>query len=61
MGPARFGSCRNWPNDHSVASAQSSVSRSGLGSCDRCHKLPSEYPIIFWTPREADGRLHGQK
>ena len=42
------------------------MSRSGLGSCDRRHKLPFECPIIFRTSREApapmpDGRLHDQK
>jgi hypothetical protein len=30
----------------------SSMSRFGLGSCDCRHKLPFEYPIIFWTPRD---------
>ena len=24
--------------------------RFGFGSCDRCHKLGSENPIIFWRP-----------
>jgi len=26
-----------------------SVPRFGFGSCDRRHKLPLEYPTIFWT------------
>src|SRR5262249_59318840 len=27
--------------------------RFGFGSCDRRHRLPFEYPIIFWTSSEV--------
>jgi hypothetical protein len=30
-----------------------SLPRFGLGRCDCRHKFSFEYPIIFWTPREA--------
>jgi hypothetical protein len=30
----------------------STVARLGIGSCDRCHKLSSDYPLFFWTPTD---------
>jgi len=36
----------------SVSTARAAFHASGLGRCDRRHKLFFEYPIIFWTPRD---------
>src|SRR5215831_14092744 len=38
--------------DVSVSTAQAACRAFDSGSCDRRHKLPFEYPNIFWTPRE---------
>src|SRR5215831_18163615 len=34
-----------------VSAARATCRASGLGCCDRCHRLLFEYPIIFWTLR----------
>jgi hypothetical protein len=49
-GPARVGSYRP---DEILYLPLSSLPRFGSGSCDSRHKLSFEYPIIFWTLREA--------
>jgi len=40
-------------DDVSVSTNRLVYPRFDFGSCDRRHKLPFEYPIIFWTPGEA--------
>jgi len=37
----------------SVTTAQEACLVSGSDSCDHRHKLPFEYPIIFWTTSEV--------
>jgi hypothetical protein len=40
------------PIDKHVSTAGVAYDASGLGSCDRRHKLLFEYPIIFWMPHD---------
>jgi hypothetical protein len=39
--------------DVSIATVQTACRVSASAVCDRRHKLPFEYLINFWTPREV--------
>src|SRR5436190_10660524 len=39
----------------------SSLPRFVIDNCDGRHKLPFEYPIIFWTPRDRRGPGEAQR